>query len=57
MSTTNNCLNISDRDPNKLNNSSPDYNVHDGSSNYETAKDAFFSIEYNRTNCFILCCI
>ena len=72
MSTTNDCLNISDRDPNKLNdffdslnssakdkyyNSCPDYNVHDGNSNYVTAEDAFSSIEYNRTNCFCSFCV
>ena len=58
MSTTNDYLNISDQNPNILNNlfdslnflakdkdydSCPDYNVHEGNSNYVTAEDAFLS--------------
>ena len=71
MSTTNNCLNISDRDPDILNNlfdslnssskdnyysSCSDDNVHDGNSSYVTAENAF-SIEYNWTNCFSSFCV
>ena len=41
----------------KCYNSCPDYNVHDGNSNYVTAEDAFSSIEYNRTNCFSSFCV
>ena len=72
MSTNDDCLNIGDRDPNRLNNlfdslnssakdkyyySCPDYIVHDGNSNYVTAEDVYSSIEYNRTNCFGSFCV
>ena len=71
MSTTNDYVNISDQNPDILNNlfdslnflakdkyydSCPDCNVHEGNSNYITAEDAFF-IEYNQANCFSSFCV